>query len=466
MNDKDLANFESAEYTSWMIESGLPRTLLGGTKAMRFAGQEYLPKNKFETDPSYANRLKRSFLFNAYRQTCSFLSGQVFQKAIEWDEKNEAFFEDYKKDIDKKGNQIDVFAKRVFFNGIGKGVSHIMVEVPNKEPATTKAEEKALGIRPYLREVMPEDLIGFFDEDDVLIQVRIKGVKEEKDGKYGKKQYNTVLILFPGGWEYFISDDKGEFGRIPDEKGTTSLDYIPLVSFIPGEEVNIVQGITPLNDLTHMNEKHWQSSSDQTNILHVARVAVLFGKKIDVKQIPIGAAQMINSNEEGADLKYVEIQGTAIGAGRQDLEDTKSEMALWGLQQLVPRTGNLTATEKSLSSSESNSSLATWAIEFEDTLESALRMMGDFMGQKIEGDIVKVNKEYFLGLDSAILEIILKTVDMGISSRQMAFGELKRRGIYETDYTWEDAKAEIEDDARNNTTFKDLASRTLGEDEE
>ena len=42
----------------------LPRTLMGGTDAMRVKGTVYLPQEMAESTTAYQIRLKRSFLFN------------------------------------------------------------------------------------------------------------------------------------------------------------------------------------------------------------------------------------------------------------------------------------------------------------------------------------------------------------------------------------------------------------------
>ena len=220
-------------------------------------------------------------------------------------------------------------------------------------------------------------------------------------------------------------------------------------------------GEPPMIDLSYLNLKHWQSSSDQNNILHVGRVPILFGIKIDSKEVPIGTANIINSNEEGADLKFVEITGAAIEAGRTDLEDTKKEMAIYGLRQLLPNEVEMTATQNTLDSSDSNSSLATWVIEFEDTFNDALRIMGDYMGETLADDVVELNKDYFIGIDQSTLDAIMKSVEMSIASKRMAFEELRRRGIYDSEDTWEDVQAEIEEEQRNNTSFADIGKSIL-----
>ncbi len=463
--DHNQIDHLSEEYQVYMFESQLARTLLGGTVAMRAAGKTYLPINKFESDEAYKKRIARSFLFNAFKQTVSFLSGQVFQERITMNEDNEEgteFINQYSTDIDNYNNDLNVFLKRLFWNGVGKGCSHILVEMPNKEAAETKQDELDKGIRPFFREIRSEDVIGFrlFD-DGTLSQLRIKGTRKKDIGDYGTEVIKTVLLLKPGKWDIYEETDENSISKTPIESGTTNLDYIPFVSFIPGESDNIVFGKSPLDDLTFLNLKHWQSASDQTNILHIGRVGILFGKNLDAEQIVIGTGQVINSNDEHGDLKFVEITGASIEAGRQDLEDTKTEMSVYGMQQLEKNDVEVTATQTKEDTQKSNSNLSTWVVEFEDFMNTAIAIMGDFMGVSFDEKVTSLNKDYSLGYDSATLEIILKAVDMRVSSRKMAFEELKKRGVYDVDSTWEDVSAEIEEDARSNTSFSELSGEFL-----
>ena len=64
-------------------------------------------------------------------------------------------------------------------------------------------------------------------------------------------------------------------------------------------------------ELGHLNVEHWQSSSDQQTILHVARVPLLFVIGVETP-LTIGADSLITASNPGAELKFVEHSGAAI----------------------------------------------------------------------------------------------------------------------------------------------------------
>lgn len=462
-SEPDSVTSLSQDMFDWRDRSLLPRTLMGGTYAMRLAGNDFLPQHVLESQYAYARRLSRSTLLNAFRKTSSFLAGQVFQSDIIFEDNIDPAFEEWALKIDVKGNALDVFAKRVFQSGLAEGVRAILVDVPEEaSSATTVQDEKDMGIRPYFKEIKGTDILGgIVDENGYLIQVRIQESVTRRVGKYGSKTSKRVRVLEPGKWElHEIGDDGGVESVV---EGTFSIPYIPLVLFIPGEEWTILTGESPIMDLADLNAKHWRSSSDQDNILSVARVPVLFGKNIEIAQMPVGVATMITSTDDDADLKYVEIQGGAISAGQKDLDEIEAAMALYGLQQLIPRTGNMTATEKAITSAESNSSLGTWATEYESVLCECFKIAGAFMGKEFPDFGLTVNKEFDFGIaDPQELAQILESYNCNIISAQATFSEFRRRGIFEEHLSWEDMEADIEQEKRDSIDMAQLAGSSFG----
>jgi hypothetical protein len=463
MSNRVLSEIEKPclDYLLWMATSQLPRSLMQGTKGMKVAGETFLTKNPLETQKAYDARLEQSTLLNAYRKTCTFLAGQVFQSDVIFSDEVSEELKTEAKDIDGKGNSIHVFAKRLFINGIAKGVAHILIDYPStKGEVLTKEQEQARNIRPFFREVKPEDIIGYrFTDDGLLENIRIRETGVIADGLYGVVLRDRIRIYFNDGrWE--LHERRDDIGFVLIEQGSLSYKGIPLVSFIPGDETSIISGETPLMDLAELNLRHWRSSSDQINILHIGRVAILFGRNVEVSKLPVGPSVLISSSEDNSDLKYVEISGAAIGAGASDLKEIENKMALYGLQQLIPRSGNMTATEKAITSGESQSSLGTWATEFETALQNAFTIAEEFRNGTFPEDGVKVNKEYNFGIaNDAELTVLNNSTFL---SEQVKFNEFKRRGIIDENTTWQDNQDQKTEEVRNSTPTTNLAGTLFG----
>jgi len=137
----------------------LPRTLIGGTTAMRRAAEDYLPKEEGETNEGYVKRVRRSTLFNAFRKTVSDMTGKVFQRPVVLEDDVPADIVQYAENIDLAGRHINVFAKDVFYDGLQTGINYILVDMP---PAVQKADGSAptvadeQGRRPYFVHITAE----------------------------------------------------------------------------------------------------------------------------------------------------------------------------------------------------------------------------------------------------------------------------------------------------------------------
>ena len=100
----------------------LPKALLGGTAAMRQAGQLYLSKGSAEPQGDYDYRLANTFLTDSYKRTLNYLTGQVMKKAPVLDQAASADVVAWSEDVDRKGNNLAVFAQKAFRAGLDAGV--------------------------------------------------------------------------------------------------------------------------------------------------------------------------------------------------------------------------------------------------------------------------------------------------------------------------------------------------------
>ena len=464
-DDPDSVTHVSAAIKSWLEKTLLSRILLEGTRGMRLAGKVFLSQHTLESDQAYKERLNNSTLLNAFGKTTSFLAGQVFQKDAIFADGTNPVFEEWANEIDTAGNSFDVFGKRVFQNGLGKGVAHILIDMPKKDPnIKTKADEKKANLRPYFREIKPENILGFIDEEGVIVQIRIAETTTKRVGKFGTKIVDRVRVLEPGKWE--IHEEDGD-ELVVVESGVFSINKIPLKSFIPGNPDTAMTAESVLSDLAELNLKHWRSSSDQDNYLSYCRFPLYFGKMLsDINVLPAGKS-LINTDDENGDLKTVEMTGTSIQAGADDIKETESKMALYGLQQLLPRVGNMTATEKAITSAESNSSLGTWATEFEVFANDCFTIAGEFMSVELAPNSIELNKEYNFGVaDPQELMALIAAKDAGVASAKETFVEFRRRGVYNEHTVWDDMQADMEQEKRDNLDMAGLAGSAFGEEDD
>lgn len=435
-------------YGQMELRWDLPASLWGGTYEMRKKGQKYLPPDEKESGAAYTSRLNRSFLFNGFKKTVNTMVGKVFSKPIIMKDDNPQELKDWAESVDSEGRRLDLFAEDVFRESLKWGLCHVFVDMPKMPANATLADEKAMNAKPYWNKVIPQHLIGWqsirIGAVDVLTSIRIWEEYTESDGDYGEKTIQRIREVTRTEYKIWelrpvVTATGKKTGRDDwqmVETGPMTLGYIPLFTVYTQREGFMI-GSPPLEDLCWINVAHWQSSSDQRHILHVARVPILFGSGLgdSADKIIVGPNRMI-AGPENSNLQYVEHTGKAIESGREDLKDLESQMKIMGLELLLPNTsgGGQTATAKSLDYADVNSPLQFMALALQDALERGLQITADWMKVGPAGSL-KVNTDYGITLrDAADVQALIQARIAGEISDETFWTELKRRNILSEDF--------------------------------
>ncbi|MBT5267393.1 MAG: DUF4055 domain-containing protein [Rhodospirillaceae bacterium] len=433
---KDVATPNTA-YMAMARDWELIHGLLGGTRAMRAAGERWLPREPRESLEAYRVRLGRSVLFNGLARAIQTLVGKPFVKPSTLSDDADPAVRALTRDVDLAGRNLTVFARDVLRAALTDGVTHILVDHPVARDGETLADERARGARPYLVHVPAGDLIGWRTENQDgrprLSRVRIREHLVERDGEWGERAVERIRVLEPGRFSIWnrVQGEKGESWQLAGE-GASSASEIPIVT-IYAHRTGFMTGKPPLMDLAWLNLAHWQSSSDQRHILHVARVPLLFARNLRIEggEIEIGPNRMIIGEGDGADLKFVEHSGAAIEAGRQDLLDLEDRMAVMGLDLLARRPGSSTATARAIDAAQADSALAAIVRGLEEGLTAALVQAARWMGLPGEAaGQVSVHQEFAQGQREADeVDLLLRARIAGEISRETFLAEIRRRGV-------------------------------------
>lgn len=373
--------------------------LCGGTEAMIRASTLWLPKEEAEHANLYTNRLNRSILYPAFADTIDTGVARMLSKPIALTPEG-ALSErlaEIEHDADRSGTSLTQTARQWARDGMKYGRLHFLVEFPNTDATTNLKTEQESGVRPYFATVCPTDIIGWkfrrgADGRQILAQVRIRETRTEPDGEYAEKEVKSVRVLTddgegPARWQVWTEGASGEYAVT--EEGTYTIGYIPLVTayydYVAPFEAN-----PPYEGLAWQNIKHWRSSSEQDNLLRVARVPILTGAGIPREEIEagikIGASKILASPSPDAKWAYVEHSGAAIGAGQKDIEEIEKRMEALGMAPMTTRSGAVTATAKAIDESKSGSDLEAWARVTEAAIREGYEIAAEWINEKLPED--------------------------------------------------------------------------------
>lgn len=410
----------------------LLRTLRGGTDAMREAGETYLPREPGEVpfkvekayrtqyvDP-YENRLKRTTLFNAVDRTADSYRGKVFSKPLTI-ETSDTRLEDFANNVDGLGTPLSGIASQAFDDLLWLGCGGFMVDTPQD------------GGRPFAVWYEAGSILGGRFVDGEITLLRLKEMVSVQDGDWGQKEIERVRVYRKVDgiveWAIYEENEKGEHV-------TAGWNQFPLdtITFVPvlagGFKAGQFFDDSPLKDMADLNLRHWQEISDQTNIVHTARVPILFYRGATEDQnleINVGVGYCITTQETNADLKYVEHNGQAISAGRDAIKDLELQMQALGLELLVNKPTAETATGRAIDAAATSSSLQILVDSLSDALCKVVKFLGMFSYISDVDVCVNLNKDF--GLSGNHFEIIERAFDRGVIDNQVYLAEMERRGI-------------------------------------
>lgn len=423
------------EYMYFKEKMALPNTLMTGVSGMRAAGEEYLPREPKESKEAYKVRLQRSNLYNVYRKTITSSSGQALMNPLVISNVPEElkFLED---NCTGDGRSITEVADEMIQHHLHFGKSHLLVDFPtNASKPMNYVEFKRSGFRPYFNLINPMSLIGWdynldmgYPRLDNIRVVEVDRVRDEEN-PWLSLDRKLIRVWYPNYVELYKHDlDDNQFSGEPETYPNT-LGIIPLVTGY-ANKTGFMTSLPPLEDLAEVNLTHWQSSSDQRNILHIARVPFIFASGFaegELQGAEIGSNRIITTSSENADMKYVEHTGAAIDAGKTDLDDLENQMRILGAELIMGKSKDRqTATARQIDQLESLSLMQL-------TIRSTLRMIKD----------AYILAGLWLGVDASDVEVSIGATtpaepnptnalvgmkDLPLTDKQL-FEEAKRRGI-------------------------------------
>ena len=481
----DGVDATSVVYDEMLSKWELINDLLGGTAVMRARGEKWLPKETREQDAQYRNRVQRSFLFNGLRDTIEKLVAKPFSREVNVVGDDDEHIADLREKVDRQGTNLTTFASSAFTSAVKYGLVHILVDFPpttatvDGAQAPSVADEREQDLRPFFVQVDAPRLLSWVTSlvngKRRLERVRIRETRVEATGDAGDEAIEYIREVSRTDWTLWRFE-KDENTFIKHSSGLHTFGEVPLVTVYIDQRKGYFSADPPLEDLAWLNIAHWQSSSDQRNILRFARVGILFGKGFEeeeVQTLTIGPNTFLKSTNPEADLKYVEHQGTAINAGKQDIDDLEAKMELLGLQPMIAtRSGTQTATGKAIDEGRTESAIQAWIRRVENGLVQCYEYAAQWVNKELPDDFsVDVYNDFGVTIRGTSDQTILKDLRaQGDITQETLLREMKRRGTLsealdvesEIEQTQEEALIRVRDAA---AAIEELDEPEEGEEE-
>ena len=421
--DAEKPDYQNETYRKVLPELEYMAAVTGGTKTMRDAGERFLPRFARESDDDYITRKASAVAYNATKKTIEGLVGMVFRKDPRVPaEMPPEVLEDLK-DIDRMGQNLSSFARKLAADIWRDGYAWVHVESPNVA-ASSLAEQRARGLRPYWVPIKAQDAINWqYEIIDGRAKLTLFVYKESATvpvGDYGSNEVTRYRVLRPGSYEVWEpATDETSRGKKMKwamvEEGTVDLDEIPVV-FCAAMSDEPYTAHPPLLDIAHLQVAHYRRHSAYDRALDYAiPMIVVTGEQASSVEVGPSRALFLPNPEARAEM--LEMQGPALTANREQLMDYKRDMAQLGLNMLMRETSAAeTAEAKRLDRSGQDSILAAFASAYEDALNMALYYHLQYRGLVWDGEGIALNRDYVAEpMDAATIQ----TLSLLVSSGQM-----------------------------------------------
>lgn len=429
----------------------MPETMYAGAYALLDRAAEFLPKFAAEEAQTYEARKRHALLDNVYARAIDRIVATPFSRDVQirgdgsTQRDQEATgvlggtrLADLWWDVDGTGTPFTGWLADVFRCANRFGVAHVLADYPAIPGGSTLADEIAAGGRPYLHLIQPDRLIGWsWGSDGQLDTIRIREWAIELAGRWGEVSRERVRVIGRDWWQLWQRVES-PVGDQPAwqviEEGDHTLGNVPLLTYrIRTLDSDRMAGLPPHETLAQVNLAHWQSTSDQRNILHHSRVPIIVLTGVEPDQaVPLKPGGTLQLQDPKATASWLEHSGKAIEAGAAELMRMEDRMRMLSLQPFQPREGmDVKATAVVADNASSKAEIQRWIRDLEAfavrCLERAASITGDTLPESLSIDVFS---DFTVSLhDSSDLQWLDKARARGDIDAVTFLTELRRRGV-------------------------------------
>ena len=384
-----------------------------GQDAIKAKGEIYLPNpSPIDEDidvrqKRYADYQQRAVFYNATRRTAKVMAGLVFAKypIISLPDS----LQDLVKNIDGGKKSLVQQARQALIMLMLKGRGGLLADFSTNIGNATKAQMRALGLRPTIKLYEPENIINWRVENInnqaklTLVVIRESFVKSD-DGfraEYGEQL--LVLRLENGIATSEIYQKDGVWRSVAKAVITDNLgnafDSLPFTFFGADDNDETIDD-APLYDLAVLNLAHYRNSADYEEGNFIAGQPTLFITGLTeswyqdvIKQgnpIRLGSR---SANLLGSGSNAFLLQANASSGLREAMTDKKEQMIALGAKLIEPSNINKTATQAQSDNASESSILSTLANNLSDAYSAVLNFCAKFVGAE-QNCVITLNTRF------------------------------------------------------------------------
>lgn len=367
----------------------------GGTAALRADADRLLPREPREDAAAHRRRVFHAVLPPFLQRLATQASGLILRKGIQL--KGDEYWTDWAKDVGG-GTSLNSFCRQLLETSLLWGHSSTIVDFDNDVTPRTLAEQRALAAKPYLVHVHPRAIRGWRTRNnnpqDIPVQVRIREIVTEPDGRFSDEQFEQIRVLEPGRYELWRRGPTNSSSWELHESGTTDLDRIPLVT-VYGQRLATLHSTPPLLEVAYLTIAYAQRFCDYMHTVHVGSQPLLTMRGFDPDaDSPVGISvntAILLPVDGGAE--FVQPTTDSFDSQLKCLEALEDQISRLGINTLSRQNvTNAAADAKRLDRIDSDSIMALISEDLANAVQDMLNIAAQFVG--IDPPEVVIEQDY------------------------------------------------------------------------
>lgn len=444
-------NFLHPEYKANISDWELLDDIFIGEKAVKAAGQKYLPALGGQEPEEYFSYKERGSFFNAFARTVQGLSGFIFRKPVKKNLPPE--IENLLPKIMSTGQSFEELCTETTVNALKKGRLGLLVDSQDESD-------------PYIALYKAESIINwkteFIEGEEVLKLVCLQetyDVEGATEFDIEKKVQYRSLVLREDGVEVTVwrkgEGEKGEWVPLktyfPSIRGKRQKRI--MFFFIGGEKNTSDINKPPLIDMAYVNISHWRLSVDYYHGLHYCSLPTPWAAGFDSEeqQLTIGPVRVWVSDEPTAKCGYLEFTGQGLTAVKSAMKSSEEQMAILGARIIEQTRSRVETAEASkIRQSGESGALTTISNNVSVGLTHAMIGLAEWIGAPSEDIYVRLNTDFMdAKLESEEITSLVKSYQANTMSLDTLLWNFDRGELLPPGVTPEDEKARIELDKKD-----------------
>lgn len=373
------------------------RDFMAGTDAVQAKGETYLPRLPRETPTSYAVRLPLAEVMGLLSSAVRSAEGLMIAAPPALEDGTSPRLAAVWQDIDGRQTGGSVWCRGVLRSMLLDGWVVAVASAPVAAGTPiNRAEEQALGLRPYVTLYRADSVRSVRTERvgarEILTQIVLEEVVTEADGAFGMtsvQQFRVLRRIARGSHEsqVFRMNDRGEaIAYGPPELITT--DELPVVEFAAEPDQPFGESPPPLSELAHLNRAHYNVLSDRRWSLKQACFPwlVRVGYQDAEQATTMGPTEALDL-PIGGSAQWIAPPAEAFAPTQSELAEIERRAASLSLSFVSGESSTAaTATATRIDQKGQDASLAALAVSFRDSLNRLGALLSEMLGGEVVRD--------------------------------------------------------------------------------